>query len=164
MQVRTVYDPLSPLADLAETLAPGGNAPALKRFWRRQPGSLIDCNIGAHLRRLREQRQGRWQGSFDVPQRSIVLCAGLPTERDELVSELLARALRETGIDARSTPLPLPDEEHRSETAKLICTVFLPCPLARTFETWRAEVAVQRALLPDVLLVAICLPDDESRI
>lgn len=93
-------------------------------------------------------------------QRSIVVCADLPTERDEL----LARALGETAIDARSTPLPLPHEEHRPETAKLICTVFLPCPLAQTFATWRAEVAVLRALLPDVLLVAIRLPDDESRI
>ena len=40
-----------------------------------------------------------------MPARSIVLCAGLPLERDDLLNELLVLALREAGLDARSVAL-----------------------------------------------------------
>ena len=149
------------IADVAEAVAPG---PGQGGGRKRHAASLLDANVGAHLRRLREARLGRWQGSFDVPRRSIVLCAGLPTERDELVSELLARALREAGIDARSIPLPLPYEEHDPATAELVCTVLLPCPQPDTLDTWQEAVAAVRQLLPDALLAAIRLPGDDTRL
>jgi predicted PurR-regulated permease PerM len=148
------------VAEVAETLAPSGAAPAR----RRRHVSLLDANVGAHLRQLREARLGRWQGSLDVPQRSIVLCAGLPSERDELVSELLARALREAGIDARSVALPLPHEEHDAGTAELVSTVLVPYPLAEFIEPWREAIVGLRELLPHALLATIRLPGDEMTV
>jgi predicted PurR-regulated permease PerM len=148
------------VAEVAETLAPSGAA----RTRRRHHVSLLDANVGAHLRQLREARSGRWQGSLDVPQRSIVLCAGLPSERDELVSELLARALREAGIDARSVALPLPHEEHDAGTAELVSTVLIPYPLAEFIEPWREAIGALRALLPHALLATIRLPGDEMMV
>jgi hypothetical protein len=148
------------VAEVAETLAPSGAAPVR----RRRHVSLLDANVGAHLRQLREARLGRWQGSLDVPQRSIVLCAGLASERDELVSELLARALREAGIDARSVALPLPHEEHDAGTAELVSTVLVPYPLAEFIEPWREAIAALRDLLPHALLATIRLPGDEMTV
>jgi predicted PurR-regulated permease PerM len=152
----------STVADVAETLAPSSASTASKR--RRHRVSLLDANVGAHLRKLREDRLGRWQGSLDVPLRSIVLCAGLASERDDLVGELLARALRESGIDARSVVLPLPYEEHAPDKAGLISTVFIPYPLAEQLETWTAAVAALRALLPQVLVVTTRPPPDECQV
>jgi hypothetical protein len=124
--------------------------------------SLLDASIGAHLRKVREARLGRWQGSLDVPTGSIVLCAGLATERDDLVGELLARALREAGVDARSLSLPLPYGEHDPARAALVSTVFVPCPLAGAFEQWADAVAGMRALLPQALIVTVRHPADDA--
>ena len=143
------------VAEVTEALASSEPAPR-----RRRHVSLLNANVGAHLRQLRETRQGRWQGSLDVPQRSIILCVGLALERDELLSELLARTLRAAGKDARSLTLPLPHEEHDPARAGLVSTVFLPCPLAGTVAPWRAAVADLRTLLPQALLVTIRLPGD----
>lgn len=152
----------STVADVAETLAPAAARPAARR--RRHRVSLLDASVGAHLRQLREARLGRWQGSLDVPLRSIVLCVGLDTERDDLVSELLARALRETGVDARSVALPLPYEEHAPDKAGLISTVFIPYPLADQIDAWTTAVAAVRALLPSALLVTTRPPADEFEV
>lgn len=147
----------STIADVAESLAPSGAARGPR--WRHV--SLLDANVGAHLRHLREARLGRWQGSLDVPQRSIVLCAGLALERDDLVSELLARALREAGVDARSIALPLSHAEHEPLNANLASTVFIPYPLGDALASWTAAMGEVRALLPQAMLVAIRAPHDE---
>ena len=145
------------VAEVAEALAPSGGV-----RHRRRHVSLLNANVGAHLRQLREARLGRWQGSLDVPQRSIVLCAGLAQERDELVSELLARTLCSAGIDARSIGLPLPYAEHDPSTANLVSTVFIPYPLTETQAQWQAALNELRTLLPQALLVTIRLPGDEA--
>ena len=145
------------VAEVAEALAPSAGARP-----RRRHVSLLNANVGAHLRQLREARQGRWQGSLDVPRRSIVLCAGLAQERDELFSELLARALCAAGADARSIALPLPYQEYEAEKADLVCTVFLPYPLPTALDDWRAALAGLRALLPQALLATFRLPGDEA--
>lgn len=149
----------STIAVVAETLAPSTAAPGAKR--RRHRVSVLDANVGAHLRQLREARLGRWQGSLDVPVHSIVLCAGLASERDELMSELLVRALREAGVDARSVTLPLPHDEHTPDKAELISTVFVPYPLEDELADWTGAVAAVRALLPRALLVTTRPPPDE---
>ncbi|WP_296000862.1 AI-2E family transporter [Rugamonas sp.] len=150
------------VADVAETLAPSTAESLPKR--RRRHVSLLDANVGAHLRQLREARLGRWQGSLEVPQHSIVLCAGLARERDDLVSELLVRALREAGVDARSISLPLPYEEHEPEKANLVATVFVPSPLNDALESWSQAMGELRRLLPNAMLVAIRAPQDESEV
>ncbi|MCU6497021.1 AI-2E family transporter [Rugamonas sp. A1-17] len=147
------------VADVAEALAPAG-APTHGK--RRRQVSLLDANVGAHLRQLREARLGRWQGPLDVPLHSIVLCAGLAVERDELAGELLARALRGAGVDARSITLPLPYGEHAPEKAGLLATVFIPFPLQDTLDAWTAAVAELRAMLPSTLLATIRPPFDQD--
>ncbi|MGZ5198645.1 MAG: AI-2E family transporter [Telluria sp.] len=147
------------VAELAEALVPKTMRAPPRLHSRRV--SLLDANIGAHLRKLREQRYGRWQGPLDVPSGSIVLCAGLSTERDDLVSELLVRALREAGADARGLSLPLPYDEYDPARASLVSTVFLPYPLEEALQAWMDAVAGLRALLPHALLVTIRNPADD---
>jgi hypothetical protein len=143
-------------ADVAATLTPeSGSAPKSRR---RRSVSLLDAGIGAHLRQLREARLGRWQGELDVPAHSVVLCVGLASERDDLMSELLVRALREADIDARSfsiigdSPNPGPDK------ADLVSTVFINYPTEAMLEKWLVAVANLRAGLPEAVLVTIRLP------
>jgi hypothetical protein len=123
---------------------------------------LLDANIGAHLRQMREARFGRWQGSLDVPPGSIVLCAGLPSERDEFLTELLVRALREGEVDARSLVVGQPLERPEGSGPELVSTVFITYPRQDNFEAWRAAVAELRADLPEALMVTVLLPYDEQ--
>ena len=88
------------IAALAGAVVPTAGSPRKKR--ERRSISMLDANVGAHLREMRQAHLGRWQGSLDVPPRSITLCAGLPNERDDLLNELFVLSLREVGLDARS--------------------------------------------------------------
>jgi predicted PurR-regulated permease PerM len=144
---------------VAATLNPEGRTPARTR--RRRDVSLLDANLGAYLRQMRETRQGRWQGSLDVPAHSVVLCAALAVERDELMSELLVSALREADIDARSTLLGSADRPG-PEKAELISTVILPYPVEERLGDWLNAAAELRTHLPDALLATVKLPFDQS--
>jgi predicted PurR-regulated permease PerM len=144
---------------VAATLNPEGRTPARTR--RRRDVSLLDANLGAYLRQMRETRQGRWQGSLDVPAHSVVLCAALAAERDELMSELLVSALREADIDARSTLLGSADRPG-PEKAELISTVILPYPVEERLGDWLNAAAELRTHLPDALLATVKLPFDQS--
>ena len=119
--------------------------------------SVLDANVGAHLRHLRQQHFGRWQGSLDVPARSIVLCIGLPTERDELLNELFILALREADVDARSTSGDDPPERPDTDRTDLVATVFVAYPLEEMLGQWLEMVAEWRIRLPDSLFVSIRL-------
>jgi predicted PurR-regulated permease PerM len=149
------------IAQVASTLTPESGAPVRSR--RRRDVSLLDANLGGHLRQMREARQGRWQGSLDVPARSIVLCAALPTERDEIISELLVGSLREGEIDARSTVVGTVDQPSLDKAA-LISTVFLVYPLEDNLATWQAAATDLRTHLPHALLAATRLPFDQSTV
>jgi predicted PurR-regulated permease PerM len=146
---------------VAATLNPEGRTPARTR--RRRDVSLLDANLGAYLRQMRETRQGRWQGSLDVPAHSVVLCAALAVERDELLSELLVSALREANVDARSTLLGSADRPG-PDKAELISTVILPYPVEERLGDWMNATAELRTHLPDALLATIKLPFDLSSV
>jgi len=146
---------------VAATLNPEGSTPARTR--RRRDVSLLDANLGAYLRQMRETRQGRWQGSLDVPAHSVVLCAALAVERDELLSELLVSALRDADIDARSTLLGSADRPG-PEKAELISTVILPYPVEERLGDWLNAAAELRTHLPDALLATVKLPFDLSTV
>jgi hypothetical protein len=148
------------IADVAATLTPVSNTPARSR--RKGRVSLLDANVGAHLRKMREARLGRWQGSLDVPSHSIVLCAGLGTERDDLLTELLVRALRELDVDARSTVVGADQDNPGPDKADLISTVFLIYPVESMLEQWQHVADELRARLPNALLVTIRLPFGET--
>lgn len=149
------------IADVASQLTP--ELPVPIRNLRRRNVSLLDANLGAHLRQMREERFGRWQGSLDVPAHSVVLCAGLASERDGILSELLVRALREGEIDARSFTL-LDTKGPDADKAELISTIFLPYPLEDNLATWLSAALEMRASLPTVLLATIRLPFDRSTV
>ncbi|HEY0061187.1 MAG TPA: AI-2E family transporter [Telluria sp.] len=144
----------SSIAALAATIIPAAGAPL--RRPRRKVAAGDDANVGAHLRKLRQQHLGRWQGSLDVPARSIVLCAGLPNERDELLNELFVLALREAGVDARSAS-PDDRDEKPDSVNDLVAMVFLSYPLAQSLGEWQAMAQQLRDNLPDTLLVTIRL-------
>ncbi|WP_229507848.1 hypothetical protein [Massilia sp. Dwa41.01b] len=124
--------------------------------------SLLDANVGAHLRQMREARLGRWQGSLDVPAHSVVLCAGLGTERDDLLSELLVRALRELDIDARRVVVGTEQDNPGPQTADLVSTVFITYPVESMLDQWQRVADELRAALPHALLVTIRLPFGET--
>lgn len=72
-----------------------------KRLRRHQASVLDDRSAGLILRQHREQLTGRWQGPVTVPPGSILLCLGLGSRADTIAAELLVRALRDQGLDAR---------------------------------------------------------------
>ncbi|HEX8603248.1 MAG TPA: AI-2E family transporter [Pseudoduganella sp.] len=138
------------IATVADTLAAGNAARA-----RRLTVSMLNESIGAHLRHQREERLGRWQGSLDVPARSIILSVGFANIREEFRCELLVLAFREAGIDARSIVLDDGDDETRPAAEHLVSTVFVGYPIDTPFDEWSTAVAALRESLPDAPLVTI---------
>lgn len=127
---------------------------------RRAPVSLVNASVGVHVRQSRQARLGPWQGQLDVPSRSIVLCVGLGSERDDLLTELLVLALREDEVDARSVSLADPREPSLADKSGLVGTVFVVFPLRECLDQWRAGVAGLRAALPHAILVTVNLRTD----
>lgn len=146
------------IAALAEALVPTSGRPRKSRGRGRV--SMLDSNVGAHLRQMRQLHLGRWQGSLDVPPRSIALCAGLPNERDDLLNELFVLTLREVGVDARSVSVGAPEESPGPDRGNLVSTVFLTYPLKDTLDRWQVIADQFRASLPQALLVTIRLSPD----
>lgn len=148
---------------LADTLMKGSNSSG-RSSWRRRKASLVDANIGAHLRQAREARLGQFQGSLNVPLRSIVLCAGQSDEGDQFHNELLVLALREAGIDARSVLLdqPRPETGPENQTGELVSTVFISYPSTAAVEQWQLATATLRAHLPGAAVVTIRPRTDDA--
>jgi hypothetical protein len=125
---------------------------------KRRSTSLLDANVGAHLRLGRAQRLGRWQGSPELADGSVVLCAGLGSIRDDLLSELLVQALRDEGIEAHSVSTAAmgttPDLE--------VSTVFLAYPLEESHERWQAAAHQLRVSLPQAMLLTVKLPLEQA--
>jgi len=86
------------VATAIEALGPGA-----RNGWRRKTRTTLldEPSVGIHLRHLREAAMGRWQGPLEVPAGSVALCVGLGTIRDDLITEILVRVLRERDLDAR---------------------------------------------------------------
>jgi predicted PurR-regulated permease PerM len=144
------------IASVAAALTPESGATPKAR--RAREVSLLDANVGAHLRQMREARLGRWQGALDVPAHSVVLCVGLASLRDDLLSELLVRALREADVDARSFSILAGADNAGPGRSDLVSTVFINYPIEAMREQWLEAVANLRAGLPEAILVAIRLP------
>ena len=145
---------------LAETLAAGRSG--RRRGRRRSTVSLADASLGSYLRQIRETRLGPFQGRLDVPSQSIVLCAGFGSERDELLTELLVRALRQDDVDARSVSLAEPPDPEMADKSILVGTVFLAYPRQEAVDAWRATAAEMRAAMPHAAIATVKLPLDEA--
>jgi predicted PurR-regulated permease PerM len=147
------------IVEMADSLGALVYGPANRRS--RRNVSLLDANIGAHLRHLREARLGRWQGPLNVPLHSVVVCAGLGSERDDVLNELLVLALREAQVDARSVSVATPEERPEHDKAELVFAAFITYPPEAALTAWLAAVGELRAGLPNALLVTVRLPSGE---
>jgi hypothetical protein len=108
---------------------------------------------------MREARHGPWQGTLDVPARSVVLCAGLGADRDELLTELLVRTLRAAHLDARSVVLDSALPDHGAENAGLVSVALLTYPAEDGLARWREACKVLRDRLPHALIAAVRPPE-----
>jgi hypothetical protein len=145
----------STIASLADSLIPASGNPFKRN--RRRASAVFDANVGAQMRHMRLLHLGQWQGSLDVPAHSVVLCMGLPAERDQLLTELFVLALRDADVDARSAAPGARPGDADPARRDLIATVFLTYPLAESLEQWMSIVRELRASMPKALLVTIRL-------
>jgi hypothetical protein len=132
-----------------------------KRLRRHRLSVLDDQDPGRILRQHREQLTGRWQGPVVVPPGSILLCLGLGSPADTLAAELLVRALRERGLDARHVSMEDLDTESRppgaDPAAIAIAYVVSAFPSA---ERKLSEQTIDRVRqhLPNARVVSVFLP------
>lgn len=132
-----------------------------RRLRRRQPSVLDDQNAGLILRQHREQLTGRWQGPVAVPPGSILLCLGTGSRADTIAAELLVRALREQGLDARHISAPDLDAGSRPPDANpdAVAIVYLVSAFPSA-ERKRTEETIDqiRQLLPKARIVSVFHP------
>lgn len=144
-------------------------SPALDASRRRRSSSLLDADIGAHLRQVREMRMSLWPGSRADLASSLVLCAGLGTDRDELMGELLAQSLRDEGIAARSISVDdgwghgtCPAELALESESALVSTVVLAYPLAEDHAAWQSASLKVRDAYPYAMVLTVKPPYQEG--
>jgi predicted PurR-regulated permease PerM len=132
-----------------------------KRFRRHRLSVLDDQDPGRILRQHREQLTGRWQGPVEVPPGSILLCVGLGSPADTIAAELLVRALREQGLDARHVSMEDLDVESRppgaNPAAIAIAYIVSAFPSAERERSDQTNDRVRRHL-PDARVVSVFLP------
>ena len=85
--------------DVVATFGTGAGRRMRRRH--RRNSVLDDPSPGRHLRHLRELESGQWQGPLDAAEGSVVICVGLGSVGDDLMTEILVRVLRDLQIDAR---------------------------------------------------------------
>jgi predicted PurR-regulated permease PerM len=112
-----------------------------KRLQRHRLSVLDDEDPGRILRQHREQLTGRWQGPVVVPPGSILLCLGLGSPADTIAAELLVRALREQGLDARHVSMEDLDAQSRHRPAQIRSPY--PSPM------WSVPSRARRASTPN---------------
>ena len=132
-----------------------------RRLQRRPLSVLDDQSAGLILRQHREQLSGKRQGLVAVPPGSILLCLGLGSPADTLAAELLVRALREEGLDARHVSME--DFDAGSLPAEAIpaaiAIVYLVSAFSRA-EHEHSEHAADRVrpYFPSASVVSLFLP------
>lgn len=139
-----------------------------RRFRRRQPSVLDDRNAGLILRQHREQLIGKWQGPVSVPSGSILLCLGLGSgsRADTIGAELLVRALREQGLDARHVSMEdldagsrPPDADPAAIAVAYIVSAFPSAEREHSEQT----IGRLRAHFPNARVVSVFLPGMSMR-
>jgi predicted PurR-regulated permease PerM len=132
-----------------------------RRFRRQQPSVLDDRSAGLILRQHREQLIGRWQGPVAVPPGSILLCLGLGSRADTIAAELLVRALREQGLDARHISIEdldagaRPPDANPAAIAVLYVVSAFPSPEREHSEQTTDRL---RKNFPNTRIVSVFLP------
>ncbi len=131
------------------------------RLRRRRRSVLDDPNPGVILRQHRERLIGRWQGPVTVPPGSILLSVGLGSPADTIAAELLVRALREQGLDARHVSMQ--DLEAGSRPPDANPTAVAVVYAVSAFPSAQREHSAQitgrlRQHLPTARVVSVLLP------
>lgn len=151
----------------AEALA--RTSPGVDEGRRRRSSSLLDADIGAHLRQMRETRLSVWPGSRAELGSSLVLCAGLGTERDELMGELLAQSLRDEGIESRSISVDArwdyggsPPGLTAGSGSALVSTVVFAYPLKEDHAAWQSASLKVRDAYPYAMVLTVKPPYQEG--
>jgi predicted PurR-regulated permease PerM len=129
---------------------------------RRRSTSLLDANVGAHLHEARAQRLDRWKGALEQTAPSVVLCVGLGFVWDELLSDLLARALRDEGIYSRSLALEPGAQPPESQDGERVSTLILPYPLEEDLEAWQAAARALHVTHPQAMLLTVRPPAEHG--
>jgi len=142
------------IASVAEAL--GGMETQDGESRRRRSTSLLDANVGAHLHAVRRQRLGRVRD----PGACIALCVGTGSAREDVLSGLLAQALRDEGIDGRALPLAATGEMPQAERPA-VAAVFIAYPLDEDCEAWHEAARELRVALPQAMLLAVKLPPED---
>ncbi len=145
---------------VAETLGAGERHQGARR--KRRSTSLLEANVGSHLRELRDQGRGRWRSGPAVGGSRVVLCGGLGSMRDNVLTQLLVEAFRDEGIEARNLALATTNDVSDATGPDHVSTVFVAYPLEESLETWQAAVKDLRASLPHAMLLAVKLPPEEG--
>ncbi|QHI97088.1 AI-2E family transporter [Xylophilus rhododendri] len=141
------------MASLLARLGPK-ERPAGGRRGKADPAD--DAGPGQLLRRQREAVLGRYQGPLEVPPGSVALCIGMGSQRDDLVTEILVRVLRDAQVDARH--ISIADLDHRPAEAKAgsVALVFIASMDPAQEGSAAAALAGRlHELLPGVPLVAV---------
>ena len=92
----------------------------------------------------------------------VVLCAGLGSTRDDVLTQLLVQALRDEGIKAAGLSLARALDAPHEGRSDAVSTVFLVYPLEESQDTWHAAVGDLRAALPNAMLLTVKLPLEEA--
>ena len=129
---------------------------------KRRSTSLLEANVGAHLRSQRDQGLGRWHGAPPLRAGQAVLCAGLGSTRDDVLTQLLVQALRDEGIQAASLSLTRALDAPHEGKPDPFSTVFLVYPLKESLDTWKAAAVDVRSAFPKTMLLTIRLPLEEA--
>jgi predicted PurR-regulated permease PerM len=146
---------------VVEAIGTQGRSP---RPDRKRGSVLDDPNIGLQLRQLRESRAGKWQGPVTVPPGSVTLCLGAGSMRDEFVTEILVRVLRDQHIDARG--LALADFEAPPPPGAVPESVAIVFIVLSGLDTERTScvriVRRSREHLPQATLVGLLPPEVDT--
>lgn len=111
---------------------------------------------GVALRRQREAEMGRWQGPLSVPTGSLNLCIDQGDIGDEMVTELLTRALRDAGLDARHVSVADTDAAPPEARTDSVARIFI--------QSGESEAATQALVLqlqqdlPQATLIQVQTP------
>jgi predicted PurR-regulated permease PerM len=130
-----------------------------QHLWGRKAGKTVleqSSSIGLDLRLQREALLGRWQGPLQVSKGSLVLCLGLGSQRDELLTEILVTVLRELKIDARSASATESSERPADFNPEGVALVFIVGLDETNADDQHADSMAQlRNALPQVPVVAM---------
>lgn len=128
----------------------------------RRSTSLLDGNVGAHVRQLRNDGLGRWRGALGGPTGTVVLCVGNGSERDHLLTDLLVQSLRDEGIASRNVSLGSASELLSAAELRSVATVVLTAPLEDDQAVWERAALELRVTLPQAIVLTVRLPLEEG--